>query len=256
MSANIDTRSTIEHSGDSKVENPISPCLQKRFLTHFKLYSLVNSTRDIIFMIPLARQCATNIAPTFQVIRNTNPIKAVMDKGDPIADGALKKLDSVAPGLRKCDYDLWTPFTRPVSGTLESSRRMFSNGNETIKATIIEPSAKTVHDLRDRFHYVVYDNNGKGIITSTADPLVAPFNDYLENLVAKRYPVSKPDSKNHSSELSRTVRLIVEAVRGVNGATENPSQKSTREEEGGEIIDHYKAVEKDTAHEESVELTQ
>lgn len=253
MSAHIDTSSTIEHSGDSKVENPISPCLQKKFLNHFKLYSLVNSTRDIIFMIPLARQCATNIAPTFQVIRNTNPIKVVMDKGDPIADSALNKLDSVAPGLKKYDYDLWTPFTRPVSGTLECSRRVFVNGNETIRATIIEPSAKTVHDLRDRFHYVVYDNNGKGIITSTADPLVAPFNDYLENLVAKRHPMSKPDSKIHSSELSRTVRLIVEAVRGVHGPTENTSQKSAKEEGGGEIIDHYEAFEKD--HEESVEHT-
>ena len=52
-------------------------------------------------MIPLARQCATNIAPTYQVIRNTNPIKVVMDKGDPIADGALNRLDSVAPSLKK-----------------------------------------------------------------------------------------------------------------------------------------------------------
>ena len=49
MSANIDTLSTIEHSGDSKAENPISPCLQKQFLSHFRLYSLVNST-GILFL--------------------------------------------------------------------------------------------------------------------------------------------------------------------------------------------------------------
>ena len=255
MSDHIDTCSTINPSGDHKVDNPIRPCLQKQFLTHFKLYSLVNSTRDIIFMIPLARQCATNIAPTFQMIRNTNPIKAVIDKGDPIADSALNKLDSVAPGLKKYNYDLWTPLTRPVSGTLESSRRVLVNGNETIKTLVIEPSAKTLHDFRDRFHYVVYDNNGKGIITSTADPLVAPFNDYLENLVAKHYPVSNPDSKNHSSELYRTVGLIVEAIRGVNGATKNLNQRS-KEEEGGVIIDRSEAIEKETAHEESIELTQ
>jgi len=165
-------------------------------------------------MIPFVRQCAGNIAPSFQAIRDTNPIKAVMDKGDSIADGALNKLDSVAPDLKKYEYsNFWASFTRPVSGALGNTRQALTNGNATIKTTIIEPSAKTVHDLRDCFHYVVYDNNGKGIITSTADPLVGQFNDYLENIVTKRSSTLKPDSKSHSSELSRTVQIVVNAVR-------------------------------------------
>lgn len=252
MSTQIESRPAIELPGERE-EAPISPGLQKQFLAHFKLYSLVNSTRDIIFMIPFVRQCATNISPSFQAIRDSNPIRAVMDKGDPIADGALNKLDSVAPNLRKYAYsNLWASFTRPVNGTLGNTRRVLTNGNEAIKTTIIEPSAKTVHDLRDRFHYVVYDNNGKGIITSTADPLVAPLNDYLENIV-KCSPTLKSDSKNHSSELSRTVQIVVNAVRGNIESTE---ELDNPKNEYDKLKNQYVDGAKDTIHEKAAEHTQ
>lgn len=231
MSAQNYTRSAVEHYANTREQKSASLCPQKQFLTHLRLYPLVNSTREIIFKIPLTKQCATNIAPTLQVIRDTNPIKAVMDRSDVIAVGFLNKIDTIAPGLKTYDYgDLWTPFTRPINGTLESYRRVLTTGNESIKSKIIEPSAKTVHDFRDCFNYVIYDNDGKGIIASTADPLVAPLNDYLENLVAKRFPESKTDSKIHSSELSRTARIIISTIQRDNGATDSSDKNSGIEE--------------------------
>lgn len=253
MSTHIESRLAIELPGESE-EVLIRPSLQKQFLGHSNLNSLVDSAKNVIRMVPFVRQCATIAAPSFQVIRNINPIRTVVDKGDPIADVALNKLDSVAPNLRKYEYnDLWACFIRPIKGSIGNTRRALTNGNETIKATIIEPSAKTVHDLRDRFHYVVYDNNGKGIISSTADPLVEPFNNYLENLVAKRSPKLKSDSKNHSSELYRTVQLVVNAVRG---NIESSEDLDNLEIEDEKVKNHYVEGEKDTTHEGATEHTQ
>lgn len=182
---------------------------QKQFLAHFRQYPLVNSTREAVFTIPFTRRCAVNLGHTLQAIRDTNPIKAVMDRGDLIADGALNQVDFVVPGLKTIDYpDLYAPITRPVNGAIEGTQRALTNFNGAIQRTIVVPTARTATDVRDRFHYVIYDNDGKGIITSTADPLVAPLNEGLEGFVWRYFPETKPVSKNHSSELSRTVRII------------------------------------------------
>lgn len=247
MSTQIESRPAIKLPCERE-EPPFSSCLQRQFLAHFKLYSLVNSTKDIILMIPFVRQCAGNIAPSFQAIRDTNPIKTVMDKGDSIADGALNKFDSIAPDLKKYEYsNFWASFTRPVSGALGNTRQAFTNGNETIKTTIIEPSAKKVHDLRA---LLVNDNNGKGIITSTADPLVGQFNDYLENLVAKLSSTLKPDSKSHSSDLSRTVQIVVNAVR--RKSTEDLENLKIEDEEAKNL---YVEDEKHNIHEDITDYT-
>lgn len=215
MSAPVKTTDSVTENAVSINNETTAPdsCSQKQFLAHFRLYPLVNSTKEIIFMIPLARQCATGIAPTFHAIRNTNPIKAVMDRGDVIADETLNRIDTIAPGLKTYDYgDLHAPFTRPVNSALESSHRALMNTNESIKSVLIEPSARTVHDLRDRFHYVVYDNDGKGLIASSVDPLVGPLNEHLESFLLKRFPERKTESTTDSNELSRTVRIITSII--------------------------------------------
>lgn len=231
MSA-IEERNSSDIRDNACVSGEASCCSstsQRQFTTHIKLYALVNSTRDLIFMIPLIKRSTTCFSPTVQLIRNSSPIKGVLDRGDTIADGALNKLDNFAPNLKKYTYsDLHLPISRPANGAWQSSHRILANTNDSIKTAIIEPSARTVHDLRDRFHYVVYDNDGKGIISSSVDPLVAPLNELLEGFVVKRFPECKTSSTTHSSELSRTIRIIANVIMKSSGSS------SELEEEIGE----------------------
>lgn len=185
----------------------VSP--QKRFLTHVRKYPLVNSTRDVVFRVPGTRQVATSITPTLKAIRATQPVKWVMDTGDDIAVLMLTQLDSVFPILSTLEaHDLTDPITRPVNGTVKTTQETLNAAHESLFKTIVEPTAKNVSGLRYSFNTLVYDNNGKGIITSQVDPIVAPVNESIEKLITVWFPETEKVSKDHSSELARTLLML------------------------------------------------
>ena len=54
----------------------------------------------------------------------------------------------------------------------------------------------------------MYDAEGKGIISSQADPMVAPLNHTLEQFVDNHFPIPKVPTEGHASEISRTFKIV------------------------------------------------
>lgn len=205
MSVNTATSASNATSNDFPAE--LSP--QKKFLNHFRQYPLVNSGREAFFTIPFTRAIADSITPTLKSVRKTQPVKYVLDSGDLVAESMLTQLDNVFPSLISLEaHDLTDPITRPVNGSIQNAQEAMNAAHETVFKNVVEPTAKTLNDCRFRFNSTVYDANGKGIVSSLIDPVVAPVNESLERFVTVWFPETKKVSKDHSSEIARAFLII------------------------------------------------
>lgn len=216
----------------TQVENPTAPQdetvnVHRKFLAHINKYPLANETKDAFLSIPYTKRVTESIVPTLQVVRETNPFKLVIDQGDIVADGTLNQVDRFVPTLQTITYsDLTTPITRPIHGTVEGAQKVLGNVNQTIHKNVTDPTVKFANDVRQRVSHLMHDEQGKGIVTSHADPLVAPINENLEKVVEKYFPKTKKVSKDHSSELSRTVRIVSNVVFRVHGTPSAPTESN------------------------------
>lgn len=174
---------------------------------HLRQYAIVVTTRDAIYAIPFTRQFATSVSPTLKLIRETQPIKMVLDHHDIVADSLLSHLDAVLP-----ESGLINPVVLPVTKVFGEVEASLKSAHGYITKLVVEPSARTINGWRYSFNSAVYDTNGRGLVTSQFDPVVAPINSHLELAVAKWLPEIKPVSHDHSSELARTFHLINNVV--------------------------------------------
>lgn len=171
---------------------------QEQLVAHIRKYALAKSTRDLILAIPCARSVADTVTPGFQFVRNTYPIKVAFDCGDMLADGLLDQLDRTIPSLQTLECrDLTDPVCVPLH-----------DAQQVVLKDVVEPTFKSVNEARYRLHSVVSDNDGKSFILAYADPLVAPVNESIERFVEVWFPGTKKVTKDHSSEISRTVLIF------------------------------------------------
>lgn len=188
---------------------------QEQLISHIRKYPLANSTRDLILAIPCARTVADSVTPSFQFVRNTYPINVAFDCGDKLADGLLDQLDKSIPSLQTLESrDLTDPVCVPLH-----------EAQQAILKDVVEPTVKSVSEARYRLHSVISDNDGKSFILSYADPLMAPVNESIERFVEVWFPGSQKVSKDHSSELSRTVLIFGSVLTACRDPLDRPSEK-------------------------------
>lgn len=224
-----DTQTTVNANAEGSEQAVESKSPQIQLKEHFGLYPLYVSAKETIYSLPYAKKLSETVAPKYQIVRDAKYIKEVLDKSDLATDAMLNEVDRYVPALKTLDAaQLTGPVTRPINGILDGSKTAWNNVNESVHKSLIEPLAKLLDDLKKQIEYVVCDKDGKAILISSTDPLVAPLNSNLEGLVNKYLPETKPVSDKHSCELSRTARILHNATFRVKTPAE---QQVTSEQE-------------------------
>lgn len=182
---------------------------------HLKAYPLVNTTKSALGYVPLSKTMFSICNSSFQFARSYQPIKFVVGISDRYANRALEEMDRWLPSLQTVEVqDITTPITKPVTATIDSVLNRITTINGTVLKTIVEPTRGAIETVKEEFHSKVYDSDGKSIISSQADPVVAPFNNTLEHFVGNHFPDRKVPQEGHSSEISRTFKIMGSMIRG------------------------------------------
>ncbi|KAG7191913.1 uncharacterized protein KQ657_002702 [Scheffersomyces spartinae] len=203
------TATLPEPKSGPKIVPKTPPSSSLKLLAHLKQYPLISQTRDMVLQIPFTKTALETISPSLKAVSETQPFKIVLDKSDLAADSMLYTLDKSFPRLKHFAMnDFIDPISRPINGTAERLNSEVKHAKEQIDQNILTPTAKAAFTAKESFSALVIDNQGKGIISSQADPIIGPVNDKLEELVQAHLPDTKKVSKRHSSELSRSMRLI------------------------------------------------
>ncbi|EMG49251.1 hypothetical protein G210_0061 [Candida maltosa Xu316] len=179
-------------------------------LQHLKNYPVLTSTKTAIELIPLSKSVFSIMGSSFSMARSYQPMKYIIGKSDIYANRALDELDKWLPNLQTVEVqDITNPITKPVSSTVETVQKQIVSVNESVNKNFVEPTKSALGTVKEEFQSKVYDAEGKGIITSQADPVVAPFNESLEQFVENHFPNSKKvPVEGHSSEISRTFKIM------------------------------------------------
>lgn len=186
----------------------------QKLLSHVKQYPLVISGVETLCMIPYSKELYSSTIPVIKYVRNTQPIKVAMDKCDIMADSLLTQVDNLFPMVKTLEvHDITDPVVRPAIKIGEEVRISFETAHETAMKTVVEPTAKSINGIRYNIHSVMYDENGKSVVTSKLDPIVAPMNEKLEEIITIWVPDIKKVSKDQSSELSRTILILTNIVK-------------------------------------------
>ncbi|CCG22938.1 hypothetical protein CORT_0D00900 [Candida orthopsilosis Co 90-125] len=196
---------------------------------HLKSYPVVASSESVIKMIPLGGYVTNATKSTFTFIRKFQPIKYLVETSDVYSDLLLSKLDYLVPSLQTVEVqDLTNPITTPVLVAVDTMNYKISAINETVSKRIIEPVNKTIveptkdkiSNVSQELHNKTHDENGKNIFIKPVDPVVAPFNESLEQFVDNHFPNHKKlggddDDKDATvpigaggSEIARTFKIV------------------------------------------------
>lgn len=137
-------------------------------------------------------------------------MKYVVGKSDNFTNRILDEVDKWFPSLQTTEIqDITDPITKPVSSTVESVQKGIVTVNDSVNKNFVEPTKSALGTVKEEFQNKVYDSEGKGIISSQADPLIGPFNQTLEQFVENHFPNSKKiPNEGHASEISRTFKIV------------------------------------------------
>lgn len=167
---------------------------------HLKSYPIIASGESAVKMIPLSGYITNATKSTFTFFRGFQPIKYLVETSDIYSDLILSKLDDWAPSLQTVEVqDLTNPITTPVIVAVDTVNFKISAINETVSKRIIEPVSKTIveptkdciSNVSQELHNKTHDANGKNIFIKPVDPVVAPFNESLEQFVDNHFPNHK-----------------------------------------------------------------
>ncbi|EGW33745.1 uncharacterized protein SPAPADRAFT_59107 [Spathaspora passalidarum NRRL Y-27907] len=205
----------------SATENNIAATVEQdnttqglKTVDHFKKYPIVHSTGALVRSIPLSKTFFGVFNYSFQTVRNVQPCKAIINTSDEYANRALDEMDRWFPSLQTIETkDITTPITKPVATAIEGVQTSITTINETVSKNVVEPTINVLESAKQGFESKVYDSEGKGIISSQADPLVAPINNSLQNFVDRQFPdKERVPQEGHSSELARTLKIVSNAL--------------------------------------------
>lgn len=208
------------------------PSSPMKLFAHLKAYPVISQTRHLVLQVPFTKTAIDTVSTPLKTVSEIQPLKAVLDKSDTAVNSMLTTLDTTFPSLKHIEiHDFTDPITRPLNGTAVSINTGIKLANEQVSQNIITPTAKAALNAKDNFTTMVHDNNGKGIITSQVDFLIAPINNKLEQLINSYLPATKKVSKNHSSEVSRSVRIVKNVIMGTHEKlVTTPGEQVTGEE--------------------------
>ncbi|CAK7905092.1 hypothetical protein CAAN3_07S06524 [[Candida] anglica] len=212
------TLSIIQPAPVAPVNNAaVNPVLTPReiFLAHFRSYPIISSTREAIYAVPITNRLAGIATPVLLAVRETQPIKAVMDRGDLIGDYTLSQIDIIFPTLTTLEvHDLTDPVTVPINGAFKALFDSVNTLNTSLGKLCVEPFASVIHGLSAQFNALVHDANGKGIVSSQFDPIFLLINNNLEALT-DRCDIKTVPEEGSTSEMSRTRQIICNTLAGI-----------------------------------------
>lgn len=213
----------IPQAESTEVASEVSP--HQKLLSHVKQYPIVTTGADAVFMVPHSKQVYDLVKPKAKIIRETQPVKMVLDKCDTITDGLLTQVDTLFPLIKTLEvHDITDPVVRPALKTSEEVKIAYEMAHEKAMRTVVEPTVKSLNGIRYNVHSVMYDENGKSVVTSKLDPIVAPVNEKLEGVISSMIPDIKKVSKDQSSELERTALILINVI---TQAREDPQPEPT-----------------------------
>lgn len=193
---------------------PLELTPQQQFLNHARLYPIVQASRSAFYTLPFTKVLADSVRPTLQTIRMIEPLKVIMDQGDLMGVFTLQQLDRICPQLKTLEFhDLTDPVCIPINSSVQSVNKFIEVTNTSVQMSVIKPTNEVIYTFRNRFLSLVYDSNGRGIISSQADFVFSPINSNLEAGVARYFNDIKTVPKEGlSSEMSRTWRILLNAL--------------------------------------------
>lgn len=224
MSANNNNNNNHNNNSNA-LQNPVSPkptegnskqesenTVTNELLTfqHLKHYPLVNSTKSAIELIPLSKSVFSIMGNSFSFVRSYQPMKYIVGRSDTLTNRALDEIDKWLPSLQTVEVqDITTPITKPVNDTVETVQNTITAVNGSVNKNFVDPTKSALGSVKEEFQNHVYDAEGKGIISSQADLMVAPLNHTLEQFVDNHFPnTKKVPTEGHASEISRTFKIV------------------------------------------------
>ena len=91
--------------------------------------------------------------------------------------------------------NITTPITKPVNDTVETVQNTITAVNGSVNKNFVDQQKSALGSVKENFKNHVYDAEGKGIISSQADPMVAPLNHTLEQFVDNHFLILKVQLK-------------------------------------------------------------
>lgn len=140
---------------------------------------------------------------SFDLTRRIAPVRSAVDFNDRTVDGLLTTLDKWCPALKTTEVsDLTGTVTKPIGAA-----------HLVFVKTLVEPTVLTLNKVRHTVHSHKYDANGRNVVLSLADPVVAPLNNVMEATSHYFCPSVATVPANQTSELARTALIVLYAVK-------------------------------------------
>lgn len=209
------------------------------FCAHLDTYPTYVSFKNAFYAIPLTKRTVKILRPPVRYVRNTNPIKFVIDRGDSFADGALCRVDSAIPALKTLEIrDILSPLRgrtlRPQTN-LDAGARPQSSWNRRVVA----PTTNFASAVRSQLSNAVCSGSKTGNnatrlrtragdeVTDPSDPTVGdPTDDNGDGCPISNY-VEKLWNRNGSSS-NRDGAVHIGAVEPVSAINESHATRAPK----------------------------
>lgn len=171
------------------------PVVQRKSLEHLKSYSLVKTAIEWIYYVPFTEQTKEVLTPTIKIIRNTQPLKVLLDIGDLYFDSALTTFDRLSPN-QVTNAGL---ISRPVQATFDSITKTAKSTDEMVRKRMVDPTMKAMNTVVE---VVTKPIRGTSISTSVVHPCTMIHPSKADQTLATSSKVNEtkvPAEKNPNS---------------------------------------------------------
>ncbi|KAH3678503.1 hypothetical protein WICMUC_001520 [Wickerhamomyces mucosus] len=211
QSGGLEEPKVVEVNADENLT--ADPTSNHELSKHILSYPLVKETYDLIEEIPGVKVVISNAQPVAEFIHSQPLLKPVIKTLDNAGNSTLNSIDSVAPGLQTATYkSVGQAFQEPFIQASTAIKSGVTYVNETVENNVVSPTIQLTHDAREFYNKKVYNTNGKPLLRSSIDPIVKPYNTFIESFTEKNFPNGEPVAKNFPSEFDRKFQLDLNLI--------------------------------------------
>lgn len=189
--------------------------INNKTLQHLLKYEWANSGYAFFSDCKYVAFVSKGTAPVSSYLFLLQPTQKAVNWLDSFCDHKLTSVDKMLD-LSSSQID---DMTRLAKSTLEMIHLVTLKG-------MVEPTVKRINNVGALVHYLSHNDKGKAIIPSMIDPLVSPVNVMLEKAVSKKSPGAERVAEQ-SSELKRSLKILIKLVKNQEGADESQSIDDT-----------------------------
>lgn len=189
-------------------------------VAHLSSYPTVKAAYSYATSFPVIQRITSRAAPYLEAAKDrSKPVvepflkraSPLLEQADKLGDGLLSTIDKRIPSLKTTQpQEVVDLARRPFESAYDFSGAYVTAAHDRYEMKIVKPLHDAAEKLKEQYNSV-YDSKGKPLINARIDPLLAPINKEIENLINAYLPSGDEVGKS-DTEISHAVQLAIAAI--------------------------------------------